>query len=143
MAGKNSRDKRVHGSAPEAPESEHWRDWRLQQSTNRGRDYKMTDRERAEAAQNHDINDDDCRKHNEPLYSGWCKACAGQAITDAVSLWREAALEAARVFQGEAPATAAKFWELMQALGVDSQQLPRRDWPDTSQMPEQNRMLGY
>jgi hypothetical protein len=43
----------------------------------------MTDRERAEAAQNHDINDDDCRKHGEPLYSSWCKVCAADAITAA------------------------------------------------------------
>lgn len=41
----------------------------------------MTDRERAEAAQDHGIDDDDCRKHGEPLYSGWCKACAAEAIT--------------------------------------------------------------
>jgi hypothetical protein len=43
----------------------------------------MTDRERAEAAQNHDINDDNCRKHGEPLYLAWCKSCAAEAIRQA------------------------------------------------------------
>lgn len=45
----------------------------------------MTYREQAEAAQDHDINDNDCRKHHEPLYSGWCKACAATAIERAVT----------------------------------------------------------
>jgi len=52
-----------------------------------------SDRDRAEAAQDHGINDDDCRKHGEPLYSGWCKACAADAIRQA----REDALLAADV----------------------------------------------
>ena len=43
----------------------------------------MTDRERAELAQDHDINDDQCEKHGEPLYASWCKSCVGEAITQA------------------------------------------------------------
>ncbi len=44
----------------------------------------MTYREQAEEGQDHDINADNCRTHNEPLYCGWCKACAGEAIRRAV-----------------------------------------------------------
>lgn len=144
----------------------------------------MTDRELAEAAQDHDINDDDCRKHGEPLYSGWCKACAAQAITNARTAPIDMLLfcpncDAQHVDEpkpgqigpdgqtwtnpphrthrcdycghhwrvADVPTNGVR--EIKTHGRYDSTADPRQtlrksgEWPDTSQMPEQNRLMGY
>lgn len=66
----------------------------------------MNYRERAEEAQDHDINDDQCQKHEEDLYCSWCKACAADAIKQAV----DEAIEAGESANNIRLAMATKGW---------------------------------
>lgn len=52
-------------------------------------------------------------------------------------MWKEAALEAARVFQGgpDAPKDNSRFWRLMELLGVDPWNLPERTDLPALEMP--------
>lgn len=121
----------------------------------------MTDRERAEAAQNHDINDDECRKHGEPLYSGWCKACAADAILQArvEEAYKAGTLSGvayraqvdADVYRARAKELEERLRWILTACAEELEQWRNGEeaarfvngWPDTSQMPEQCRQLGY